>query len=444
MSDLLIILALILLNGVFALSELALVSAKRLRLEKLSGEGSRGARIALQLAEEPSNFLSTVQVGITLISIFNGAFGEASLVSKLVPQVQTVALLAPYAHELALGLVVLGITFASIILGELVPKRIAILYPERLAALVAPPLRSLSLLMKPFVMALSLTTDFIMKLLGMSQPRDEVPTTEDITGMIKEGTEAGVFEKTEYDIVSRALRLDQRRLKALMTPRVDLELLDIDAGVAATLEQVAASKYSRLPVFRSDRSQIIGVVRARDLFEQAIRAHSVEQIDLEAALQPALFVPETVSAIDLLELFKKTRHEMALIVDEYGDIQGLVTLADVMDALVGDVATVGGPEESDAVQRDDGSWLVDGGMPLDRLRDLLHTDLRFPDEASGAYHTVAGLILYQLGAIPKPGEYIEWADFRIEVIDMDGNRIDRLLVGRTPQEREAEPGRFHS
>jgi putative hemolysin len=435
MIDVLIILALILLNGVFSMSELALVTAKRVRLEKMAGEGSHGARTALELGREPSNFLSTVQVGITLISIFNGAFGEASLVDKLAPQFQAVPLLAPYAREFALALVVLSITFASIVLGELVPKRIAILYPERLASWVAPLLRSLSVLMTPFVKALAATTDFIMKLLGMAQPKDEVPTPEDITGMIKEGTEAGVFEKVEYDIVSRALRLDGRHLKALMTPRIDLDLLDIEAGVGATLDRIAASKYSRLPVYRGDRSQIVGVVRARDLFEQAIRAHSVDMIDLDAALKPVLYVPETVSAIDLLALFKEHRQELALIVDEYGDIQGLVTLADVMDALVGDVASVGQPEETDAEQRDDGSWLVDGGVPIDRVRELLGADLHFPDEETGAYHTLAGFVLYQLGYIPKSSESVEWGGYRIEVLDMDGNRIDRLLVAR------AEPGR---
>jgi putative hemolysin len=430
MSDVLIILALILLNGVFSMSELALVSAKRVRLEKLAMDGSRGARTALELAHEPSNFLSTVQVGITLISIFNGAFGEASLADKLTPYFQTVPGLAMFAREIALAVVVLTITFASIVLGELVPKRIAILYPEILASSVAPLLRSLSVLMAPFVKALSMTTDFIMKLLGMAQPKDEVPTTEDITGMIKEGTDAGVFEKIEYDIVSRALRLDERHLKALMTPRVDLDLLDIDAGVAAALDRIACSKYSRLPVYRGDRSQIVGVVRARDLFEQAIRANSVDKIDLEAAMKPVLYVPETVSAIDLLALFKEQRQELALIVDEYGDIQGLVTLADVMDALVGDVSSVGQPEETDAVQREDGSWLVDGGMALDRVRDVLGADFHFPDEESAAYHTLAGFMLYQLGYIPKPTDYVEWGGYRIEVVDMDGNRIDRLLLVR--------------
>jgi putative hemolysin len=430
MIDILVILALILLNGVFSMSELALVSAKRVRLEKLAADGSRGARTALELAHEPSNFLSTVQVGITLISIFNGAFGEASLTDKLTPYFQTVPWLATFAREIALGVVVLTITFASIVLGELVPKRIAILYPEMLASWVAPLLRSLSVLMKPFVKALSVTTDFIMNLLGMAQPKDEVPTPEDITGMIKEGTEAGVFEKIEYDIVSRALRLDERHLKALMTPRVDLDLLDIEAGVAATLDRIAASKYSRLPVYRGDRTQIVGVVRARDLFEQAIRAHSVDMIDLGAAMKPVLYVPETVSAIDLLALFKENRQELALIVDEYGDIQGLVTLADVMDALVGDVSSVGQPDETDAVEREDGSWLVDGGIPLDRVRELLGGDLHFPGEETGAYHTLAGFMLYQLGYIPKPTEWVAWCGYRIEVVDMDGNRIDRLLLAR--------------
>jgi putative hemolysin len=428
MSDIFIILALILLNGLFAMSELALVSAKRLRLEKLASEGRHGARIAVQLADNPSNFLSTVQVGITLIGIFNGAFGEASLVTRLVPHIAAVPVLAPFAPELALGMVVLGITFASIVLGELVPKRIAILYPELLATWVAPPLRYLSTLMSPFVKALSLTTDFIMRLLGMGQAKDDTPTPEEISGMIREGTDAGVFEKAEADIVSRALRLDDRHLKAMMTPRVDLELIDLDADLEATLDQIAATRYSRLPVYRGERSQIVGVVRARDLFEQAIRRRSVDAVSIEAALRPVLYVPESVSGVDVLELFKKNREELALIVDEYGEIQGMVTLSDVMSALVGDVSADGQAHEVEAVQRDDGSWLIDGGMTLERFRELLGTNTAFPDEVEGIYHTLAGFVLYQLGYIPHPAESFIWNGFRIEVVDMDGNRIDRLLV----------------
>jgi putative hemolysin len=432
MSDILIILLLILLNGVFAMSELALVSAKRMRLEKQAQEGSRGARTALSLADEPSNFLSTVQVGITLISIFNGAFGEASLVERLLPWFRGMPVTAAYAYQLALGVVVVCITFASIILGELVPKRIAMQYPEAMATWIAPPLRALSVAMAPFVKILSLTTEAIVRLLGIGSRKDDSPTEEDITGMIKEGTDAGVFEKTEYDIVSRALRLDDRHLKALMTPRVDLDFVDLEAPRQDNLARIAASRYSRMPACKGDRSKIVGFVHTRDLLAQAVRAGTLEAIDIGAAVQDILYVPETVSAMALLELFKKNSAELALIVDEYGDIQGMVTLTDVMSALVGDdFGVIGEAGERDAVQREDGSWLLDGGMALDRFRDLMGTKLAFPDEGA-AYHTLAGFMLYQLGYIPHPAESVTWGEFHFEVVDMDGNRIDRLLVHHVP------------
>jgi putative hemolysin len=438
MTDILIILFLILLNGVFAMSELSLVSAKRMRLEKAAGEGSRGARAALDLADEPSHFLSTVQVGITLISIFNGAFGEASLVAHLTPQFKEIPFIAPYAYQAALGLVVVCITIASIILGELVPKRIAMAYPEAVATLIAPPLRVLSSVMSPFVKLLALTTEAIVRLIGIGRHKEAAPTEEDITGMIKESTDAGVFEKTEYDIVSRALRLDDQHLKALMTPRVDLTFVDLDIPRVDNLARIACSRYSRMPVCQGDRSQIIGFVHTRDLLAQAVRANSLDAIDIAAAVQEILYVPDTVSAMALLESFKKNKAEIALIVDEYGDIQGMVTLTDVMSALVGDVNVIGEEDDPDAVQRDDGSWLLDGGVALDRFRDLMQTTLRFPNEEAGAYHTLAGFILYQLGYIPKVSETAQLGEYRFEVLDMDGNRIDKVLVTQVPPEPEAE------
>jgi putative hemolysin len=443
MSDVLIILALILLNGIFSMSELALVSARRMRLEKLSADGSRGARAALELADNPSRFLSTIQVGITLISIFNGAYGEASLAARLAAQLEATGMAAAPALEVALVTVVVAITLASILFGELVPKRIAIQYPELMATWIALPLGALSSLMSPVVKALSLATDFIARLLGMGQAREEAPTEEEITGMIKESTDAGVFEKTEYDIVSRALRLDDRHLKALMTPRVDLELLDLDDTLAANLGRVACTPYSRFPVYRRDRSQILGVVHARDLFSQAIRANSLEAIDIGAAVLPILYVPESASAMDLLEQFKQNRAEVALIVDEYGDIQGMVTLADVMGALVGEVPAIAATAEPDAIQREDGSWLVDAGMSLERFRDLFDTGVLFPDEAEGHYHTLAGFALYQLGYIPRPSEHFTWDEFSFEIVDMDGNRIDRLLVARAGAAAHAAVPQMH-
>jgi putative hemolysin len=441
MTDILIILALILLNGAFSMSELALVTARRLRLEKLSDEGNRGARTAIDLADEPSNFLSTVQVGITLITIFNGAFGQASLVARLTPRIASLGPeFARFAADIAFAVVVVVITFVSIVLGELVPKRIAIQYPELMATWAARPLTVLSGLMSPFVKLLALTTDLIARLFGIGRQKDDAPTEEEITGMLREGTEAGVFERTEYDIVSRALRLDDRHLKALMTPRVDIEFVDLDEPPERNLDKIASQSYSRFPAYRHDQSQILGYVNARDLFEQAIRGGSLAAVDIAAAVKPMLYVPESISAMDLLELFKKNRAELALVVDEYGDIQGMVTLADVMSVLVGDVSLSGEAQPPDAVQRDDGSWLMDGGVSLDRFRELLGTASPFPDEEAGNYHTLAGFVLYQLGYIPKPSEHFDWDGFRFEVLDMDANRIDRLLVSAAARPARAVQG----
>jgi putative hemolysin len=427
--DIFIILGLILLNGVFAMSELAVVSSRRIRLQTLADNGSRGARAALHLAEQPSRFLSTVQVGITLIGIFNGAFGEASLVARLTPQIETVPLLAEYAREIALATVVLGITFASIVLGELVPKRIAMQYPEAVASVIAAPMQWLSRIVSPFVKVLSVATEAILRLLGLHSTKEAAMTEEEITGMIREGAESGVFERTEHDIVTRALRLDDLRLGALLTPRGDLEFIDLNDPIEETLARIAESPFSRFPVCRGERSNVVGIVHAGDLFEQAIRTGSVTTVSVEQAVKPALFVPESVSGMGLLETLKKNRSELALVVDEYGEVEGMVTLSDVMGALVGDVSVVDdGKQESDAVQREDGSWLVDGGVSLERFRELFRTDLQFPEESSGVYHTLAGFVLTQLGRIPAASDYFEWEGYRFEVMDMDRHRIDRLLV----------------
>ncbi|HEX2530779.1 MAG TPA: hemolysin family protein [Burkholderiaceae bacterium] len=436
--DILIILGLILLNGVFAMSELAVVASKRIRLEKLSENGSRGARAAIELADSPSRFLSTVQVGITVIGILNGAFGEASLVVKLAPQITDIPVVGAYAKEIALAIVVIGITFASIVLGELVPKRIAMRHPEAVATLFAAPVRWLSRAMAPFVNLLTVTTDLLMRLLGMHQPKDTSVTEEEITGMLKEGTEAGLLEKTEHEIATRALRLDDLRLAALMTPRMDIEFIDVNDSVEQNLAKIANSPYSRFPVCQGDRSHIIGIVHAGDLFEQAIRSNSISGVDILSVAKPPLYVPESVSAMDLLETLKAHRAELALVVDEYGDIEGMVTLSDVLGALVGEVSVIDDEgHEADAVQRDDGTWLLDGGISLDRFREVLGTELRFPEESSGSYHTLAGFVLTQLGRIPSTSEHFEWEGYRFEVVDMDYNRIDRLLVSKPAPQLQA-------
>ncbi|GGI21694.1 MAG: hemolysin family protein [Oxalicibacterium faecigallinarum] len=435
--DILIILGLILVNGIFAMSEIAVVTSKRIRLQKLAENGSRGAKAALDLSDSPSRFLSTIQVGITLIGIFNGAFGEASLVEQLTPEIALIPFLADFAREIALGIVVVGITFGSLIFGELVPKRIAMQYPEVVASLVAAPMLWLSRLMGPFVKVLTISTEFILRLLGMHHKKDDAVTEEEIAGLFREGTDAGLFEKTEHDIVSRALRLDDMRVTGLMTPRLDVHFINIDDPLEMNLQKIADSSYTRFPVCKGDLSNVIGIAHAGSLFDQAIRANAIGQVDIAAATRPPLFVPETISAMQLLETLKKNRAELALIIDEYGEIEGMVTLSDVLEALVGDVSVIDEHNEVDGVRREDGSWLLDAGLSFDRFRELLETDVRFPDEASGSYHTLAGFVMAFLGHIPQMSDHFEWEGYRIEVVDMDRNRIDRLLISKLPEPQQA-------
>lgn len=433
--DILIILGLILVNGIFAMSEIAIVTSKRIRLQKLAENGSRGAQAALDLSENPSRFFSTIQVGITLIGIFNGAYGEASLVERLTPEVALLPFIGEFAREIALGVVVVGITFGSLILGELVPKRIAMQYPETVASMIAAPMLWLSRLMGPFVKVLTGTTEFILRLLGMHHKKDDAVTEEEIAGMFREGTDAGLFEKTEHDIVSRALRLDDQRVASLMTPRLDVHFIDLEDTIEVNLAKIADSSYNRFPVCKGDISHVIGIVHAGSLFEQAIRGKSMDAVDIAAATRPPLFVPETISAMQLLETLKENRAELALVIDEYGEIEGIVTLSDVLGALVGDVSVIDEHHEVDGVRREDGSWLIDGGVSFDRFRELLETEVRFPEESAGTYHTLAGFVMTFLGHIPQMTDNFEWEGYRIEVIDMDRNRIDRLLI--TPLETPA-------
>lgn len=429
--DLLVILILILLNGVCAMAELAVVSSKRVRLDTLAGQGSQGARTAIELADQPSAFLSTVQVGITVISIFNGAFGEASLVARLSPKLEAIPALAQYARPLALALVVAGITFFSIVLGELVPKRLAMRHPEAIAALVARPMRALSVLMTPFVKILSLTTDLVTRLLGMHKDERSGPTPEEISGILKEGSEAGVLERTESDIAQRAVRLDDVRLPSIMTPRIDVVFIDLLDAPADNLARIAASPYSRFPVCRGDSSQVLGIVNAADLFEQAVRQGGLQAVDIAAALTQPVYVPASNSAMGLLDLLRERHAEVALVIDEHGQVQGMVTLIDLMEALVGGLDA---GQDEDAVQREDGSWLIDGALSLQRCRELLEPQssepLRFPDEERGEFQTVAGFVLHQLGHLPEATDYVDACGFHFEVVDMDRRRIDRVLVSK--------------
>ncbi len=426
MADVLIILVLILFNGVFAMTELALASSRRLRLEEAARNGSEGARKALDLAADPSNFLSTVQVGITLISIFNGAVGQRSLAGRLAPLVATLPPLAPHAQQVALGVVILGITFASLLLGELVPKRIAMQYPETVATLAARPLHQLSRLMAPFVRLLALCTDLIVRLLRLDRPRDDAPTQQEIKSMLREGTDAGVLHQTEYDIARRALHLGQQPLDALMTPMAEVQSICLADELPHSLRRLAASPHSRFPVLERAGADVVGVVDAGDLLQQAIDGGAAGHLDIAAAVTQPLRVAASMNARSLLDQFRRHQAELALVTDEQGRVQGMVTLADVVAALLGGLPGVQA-DEGDAIQRGDGSWLMDGAMPLERLRELLGTAADFPGEGSGQ-DTLAGFMLHQLGRVPAASDHFTWNGYRFEVMDMDREQVDRVLV----------------
>lgn len=419
----LIILLLILVNGLFAMSEIALVSAKRMRLQQQADQGDKAAAAALLLVDNPSRSLSTIQIGITLIGIFMGAFGEASIVSRLTPLFEDIGLSAQTAKAIAMFLVVVGITFFSLIFGELVPKRIAMNHAEKIATVVARPMTLLSKAMAPFVWILTEVTDLVLKLLRVDSKGDEL-TEEDISGILREGATAGLFEKTEHDIVTRALSLDDQSVLTIMTPRNDVHYIDLESPLNEILLYIADSNYSRFPVCDGGLDNVLGVIDAGTLFEQQIRGHA---IDIRALVKPARFVPETNSAMDVLESFEEYRTEMVIVINEYGEVEGLVTLRDVLKVLVGYKIPLNDNYDADIVQRNDGSWLIDGAVTLDRFNHHFQVQLEFPDHEDN-YHTLAGFILNQLGHIPKETESLVWEGFYFEVVDMDKYRIDRLLV----------------
>lgn len=427
MIGVLIILFLILVNGVFAMSEIALVSAKRMRLQQQADQGDASAAAALLLVDNPSRSLSTIQIGITLIGIFMGAFGEASIVTNLAPVFESLGLSESTARAVAMSLVVLGITFFSLIFGELVPKRVAMNHAEGIATFVARPMTILSKVMAPFVWVLSVVTDLVLKLMRVDSKDDQL-TEDDISGILKEGATAGLFEKTEHDIVTRALSLDDQSALTIMTPRNDVYYIDLQNPLNETLLYIADSSYSRFPVCDGGLDNIVGVIDAGTLFEQQIRGQA---IDIRALVTPARFVPETNSAMDILESFQEYRTEILIVINEYGEVEGLVTLRDVLKVLVGYKIPMHDDGELEIVQRKDGSWLIDGGVTLDRFNELFQVNLKFPDHEDN-YHTLAGFVLNQLGRIPSEAESFEWAGFYFEVVDMDKYRIDRLLV-KTPQ-----------
>jgi putative hemolysin len=430
--EVLVLFALIFANGVFAMSELALVSSRQVRLRQFAETRHAGAAAALALTAHPGQFLSTVQVGITLVGIFMGAFGEATFSARLTDTLRGVPPFAPYARELAVAVVVVGITYFSLVLGELVPKRLAIHAPEAIAMRVAVPMQVLSKAMLPFVKLLTFSTGAVLRLFGVRERVRQTVTEAEIEGLMKIGAESGVFEPAEHEFVSRVLRLDSQPVGAVMTPRIDIAWLDVDAPADANLRIVRETGFTRLPVCRRGLDDVLGILDTLDLLDGALQGKS---LDLREHLHPPLYVPETIHLIRLLELFKLNRAHLALVVDEYGDVQGLVTITDVMEAIVGEVPEAGEPQDLDIVHRSDGSLLVDGGTSLARLNEVLDRTIEVPEDETGRYHTLGGLVMARLGRVPHEGDQFTYAGVRFEVLDMDRHSVDKVLVTQA-----SEPG----
>jgi putative hemolysin len=422
--EILIILALILANGIFSMSEMAIVSARKARLQQLANQGSLNAQAALELAEAPNHFLSIVQVGITLINILNGVFGGATIAQRLEKYVELVPFLSPYSQTIAFGVVVLVITYLSLIVGELVPKRLALNNPEKIAAFIAIPMRALASLASPIVHMLSISTETVLQILGIRPSEEPQVTEEEIKILIEQGTEAGTFEAAEQDMVERVFRLGDRPVTFFMTPRPDIVWLDLDDSPEENRQKMSASNYSRYPVCQEGMDNVLGVIPVTDLLSRSLRN---EPFDLTIGLRQPVFVPESTRGLKVLELFKQTVTHIALVVDEYGVIQGLVTLNDIMSEIVGDVPAQPGQEEPQAVRREDGSWLVDGMLPVEEFFELFDVE-ELETEARGNYQTLGGLVITNLGRIPTAADHFEWQGMRIEVMDMDGNRVDKVLV----------------
>jgi len=427
--EFLFLLVLILFNGLFSMSELALATARRSRLARLADNGDKSSAVALQLGDEPTRYLSTVQIGITSIGILSGIVGEAALATPLAAWLHAAGLEQGASHLAATALVVVLITYVSIVVGELVPKRLAQFHPESIARVVARPVNLLARLTRPFVVLLSLSTDALLRLMGKSQQAAPVVTEEEIRAMLEEGSEAGVIERQEHDMVRKVFRLDERLLGSLMIPRADIVYLDLESPLDDNLRLAVESEHSRFPLCRGGLDEVLGVITTKQLFNLTVKGGETDLADLA---QTEVFVPESLTGMELLDHFRASGTQMALVVDEYGEVQGLVTLQDVLESVTGEFKP-SSQGEAWAVEREDGSWLLDGLIPLPELKDQL--DLKnVPDEERGRYHTLSGMVMWLLGRLPQTGDVVTWNGWRLEVVDLDGKRIDKVLATRIAEQ----------
>ena len=429
-TEILILVLLILTNGFFSLAEMAIVSARKVRLQQRAEEGNKAAETALVLARHPTRFLSTVQTGITLIGILSGAFGGATIAEWLAAYFARVPALQPYSEAIGVGIVVTLVTYFSLVIGELVPKRLALNNPEAIATAVAPLMDFVSRAARPVVSLLSVSTETLVRLLRIKPTSEPAITEEEVKILIEQGRESGVFEDVEQEIVERVFRLSDRTVNSLMTHRSEMVWLDVEDPLDVNIKKILASGHSNFVVCRGEFEKVIGILRSKDLLrEYPTRDH----IGIPDSLPMPPFVPEGMKALELVARLRYDRSPVALIVDEYGTIDGMVTLTDVLEAIVGDIPALDDAGEPAVIHQEDGSWLVDGMMPVDELQMLLDLD-GLPDESED-YDTVGGLVMSQIGRVPTAGDRFEWNDLRFEVVDMDRHRVDKVLIIRVKPPR---------
>lgn len=424
-SQVFVILFLILLNGFFALSEMALVSAKRTRLQAAAEQGKSGAKSALALMEDPTLFLSAIQIGITLIGLITGIYSAATLAAPLAGSLAGYGVPAKYAQEFAYVVVVLLVTFVSLTIGELVPKRVALLHAETLAIAVAPIMRLFATIMAPLVWLLRASVNAVLKILPLSAAPQAAVTEDDVRALIAEGTRAGVFLASERRLVEGVLALADRKVGSIMIPRQDVIWLDIDDPIDLLWEQAKSSGHARFLIAREKLDNLLGMVTLANLSEAVHRG----RLDPDKDLEPPLHIPDSISVLQLLDQFQKSSTHLAVVTDEYGEIEGITTPIDILKAIAGELPELGSRERPEATQRTDGSWLVDGHLPIEELQRRLNRR----DMVGRDYHTVAGFVLARLGRIPKAGDTLTWRDLKIEIMDMDGVRIDKILLDRVEE-----------
>ncbi len=418
--DVLILLFLILLNGFFALSEMALVAAKRARLQAAAEQGKTGAKLALALMEDPTILLSAIQIGITLISLITGIYSAASFANPLAEKFAALGVPAEYGEEVAYVVVVLLVTFVSLTLGELVPKRVALLHAESLAMAVAPIMRLFATGMAPLVWLLRMTVNAILKVLPISSAPQAAVTEDDVRALVAEGTTAGVFLASERRLLEGVLALADRKVGSIMVPRQDIIWLDVEKPIEVLWQQAKESGHARFLVARAKFDNLLGMITLADLSEALHRG----RLDPDKDLEPPLHIPDSISVLQLLDQFQRSSTHLAVVTDEYGEIEGITTPIDILKAIAGELPELGSRERAESIQREDGSWLVDGHMPIEELQQRLGRR----DMGGRDYHTVAGFVLARLGRIPKAGDTLTWRDLKIEIVDMDGVRVDKILL----------------